>query len=109
MAETNPVESNTLCNNPGKKRRGNPKLKPRWKKGESGNPAGYSHKRRITDALFRKGCMSHAEVAQAWAEQIRAGNIVAIREAIDREEGKVPDKIDVNARIIQVIDDEPDV
>ena len=70
---------------------------PRWKKGESGNPQGYSRNRRLTDAIKRKLSEPGREeqLADAWFEQALSGSYPHLREILDRTEGKVASKVEV--------------
>lgn len=79
-------------------------LKPPWKAGESGNPAGYSASRRVTSALVKMIEKHKGDdlLAQTWfAAAIgdpkllngRKPNFQFFKELLDRIEGKVPDKL----------------
>lgn len=45
------------------------------------------------DALLKR--IDPTRIAESWAEQIEQGNWPAIKEAIEREDGKVPDRLDL--------------
>ena len=85
---------------------------PRWKKGESGNPHGYSQGRRITNALKRKLCEPGREnqLVDAWFEQAVNGSYPHLREILDRTEGKVASKVEVTENKIDwsALDNEGD-
>ena len=101
MADT----SNTVASNRPSKRK--PPGPPRWKKGESGNPKGYSEARRTFQAL-NKLC-DQTQVAEAWAKLIQAGVWPAVKEAIDRADGKVPDKLEATTETtVRVVREDPD-
>lgn len=72
-------------------------LKPPWKPGESGNPAGYSRNRRLTDAIKRKLSEPGREdqLADAWFDQALNGSYPHLREILDRTEGKVANKVEM--------------
>lgn len=85
---------------------------PRWKKGESGNPQGYSQKRRITDALKRKLSEPGREdqLVDAWYDAAVNGSYPHLREILDRTEGKVASKVEVTENKIDwsALDNEGD-
>lgn len=76
-----------------------------FKPGESGNPGGRPRTKPLTDALralldLPPGKDPKPEnnwdvAAQAWFNKIRAGDLVAMKEALNRLEGKVADKVEI--------------
>jgi hypothetical protein len=72
-------------------------LRPPWKPGQSGNPAGYSRGRRLTDAVLKliddEG--AEEEIARKWLDAIRSGDFRYFKEFIDRVEGKTVDRHEV--------------
>lgn len=87
-------------------------LQPPWQPGQSGNPAGYSARRRVTDALVKVIAEKGADhpLAMTWLA-MALGDTAALKgrkpdfrffkELLDRTEGKVPDKL-------AVVDEDPD-
>jgi hypothetical protein len=78
----------------------NPKtdhLEP-WQPGQSGNPAGYSRKRRATDNLLSLIDRGEADdqIAEMWLKMILSGDFRFFKEYLDRTEGKVPDRLSVS-------------
>jgi hypothetical protein len=67
----------------------------RWKKGQSGNPAGYSRDRRTSAAIVRlideKGATD--AIARVWLKAMLEGDFRYFREFLERTEGKVPDRV----------------
>ncbi len=95
-----------------------------WKPGQSGNPAGGSRKARVTAALRRliKKKGGPDQLAKVWyavmmgdpsvlpADSTNPPEFVWFREALDRIEGKVTDKVEqVGQQTIRVTydDDQP--
>ena len=70
----------------------------RFEPGQSGNPDGRPRSRRVNkallgllDAVDEKSGLTGAEaIAKVWMKEALKGNIFAIREILDRTEGKVP-------------------
>lgn len=76
-------------------------LRP-FKPGQSGNPGGRPKGKSLT-ALLRErldevdpatGKTIAEMVVEGWINAARDGNVPAIKEALDRTEGKVPDKLE---------------
>lgn len=76
-------------------------LRP-FKPGQSGNPGGRPKGKSLT-ALLRErldevdpatGKTIAEMVVEGWVNAARDGNVPAIKEALDRTEGKVPDKLE---------------
>ena len=82
----------------GDKHQKNTHLMPPWKPGESGNIAGRPKDiKYISEALkdlLAKDPVLLKEVIEAMLKQVRLGNIPALKELLDRTEGKVADKIE---------------
>lgn len=79
---------------------GNPNPDPvsgRWKPGQSGNPKGRPPKKPFTEALERIWAkLSHAEheeIAMPLVKKAAGGDISAVKEMVDRLEGRVPNSI----------------
>ena len=78
-------------------------LRPPWTPGESGNPAGYSRGRRVSDALntVLNDLGAHEKLARVWLAKA-VGDKTALgdldpdfryfKELLDRVDGKVPAK-----------------
>jgi hypothetical protein len=75
-----------------------------WKRGQSGNPGGYSKTRRMASALNTYIKLSGAteDIVAALVQGAKDGNIQHIREIFDRIDGKVPTPVEV------IEDDGPD-
>jgi hypothetical protein len=69
-------------------------LKP-FKKGQSGNPAGYSRGRRQVDALMQLIEEENAQpdILRVWLQAIRERDFRYFKEFLDRIDGKVADLI----------------
>ena len=90
-------------------------LKPRWKKGESGNPKGRPPKDISITSLVKEileqegaGGKTHAQlVAEAMVKLAEdchfKGNVAAIKELLERVEGKVPDKHEIETGDISIV------
>lgn len=68
-------------------------LRPPWKPGETGNPNGYSRKRRVTDALVdlldeKKGTADRA-LATRWLSEALKGDPRFFAMLLERIEGKI--------------------
>jgi hypothetical protein len=63
----------------------------RWRKGESGNPKGYSRKRRLIDAFlaYLDETNAHQRVLEAWLQGIVSGDYRYLKELLDRHDGPV--------------------
>jgi hypothetical protein len=63
----------------------------RWKKGQSGNPAGHSKARRFTDRMIREIDARGADdaIIRVWLKAVLEGDFKYFKELIDRVEGKV--------------------
>jgi hypothetical protein len=74
-------------------------LKPyHWLKGQSGNPNGYSRKRREIDhllALIRKK-KAQNEVTERWLQAILDGDYRYFNEFIDRKDGPIQNDTNVS-------------
>jgi hypothetical protein len=82
---------------------------PGWPKGVSGNPGGRPRKKPLTDALreYLDDPKNLARVITAMDKRIRKGDIRAIKELIDRVEGKVSQRVELtgeDGEAIQVAD-----
>lgn len=65
----------------------------RWKPGQTGNPNGYSRKRRQIDdllALIDETAGAERAISKAWLKELLKGNIAHLREYLDRRDGPVP-------------------
>lgn len=66
-----------------------------FKPGESGNPGGRPAKpltQRLLARLFESDESMTKELVEAWIAKALSGDIPALREMLDRTEGKVADK-----------------
>ena len=81
---------------PGKQRMD--KLKPQWEPGQSGNPNGRP-KSSVTTLLKEKD--TH-KIAQKLYEMALEGDLGAIKEYLDRTEGKVSQDLNVKALVAEV-------
>ena len=84
------------------------KLGNRFKKGESGNPAGRAKSTRLTDALREQlaeempnapGKTIAEVIARALIKEAVKGNVQAAKEIADRTEGKPMQKLDVDMSV----------
>ena len=79
-------------------------LMPPWKPGESGNPKGRPKDiKYISEALkdlLAKDPILLKEVVQAMLKEVKTGNIPALKELLDRTEGKVTENIEVKGQIL---------
>jgi hypothetical protein len=66
-----------------------------FKPGQSGNPEGYSRKRRAVDHLLELIAEKSADkaIAQRWLQAILEGDFRYMREYLDRRDGKVAQAI----------------
>jgi hypothetical protein len=87
----------------------------RFKKGQSGNPGGRPKGSGVTGALRRLLEKAHDGrpieelIAERWLKDALAGKPVPLQMLLERTEGKVTDKLDVNASgplTIRVVYDE---
>ena len=93
-----------------------PPVQHRFKKGQSGNPGGRPKGSGVTGALRRllqemhQGRPIEELIAERWLKDALAGKPVSLQMLLERTEGKVTDKLDVNANgpltIRVVYDDE---
>ena len=106
--ETNSEQHSKVAETP--KRRGGPipggpgqlrslaNLRP-FKPGQSGNPNGKP-KKRMTEALLKKLVLKRAnDLAEALLREAQAGNVAAWKEAADRTEGRVAEKIEISGNV----------
>ena len=75
---------------------------PKWKPGQSGNPAGSSKKQRIASELMailaeagKKGAPTLREVCLGLLERAKAGDVAAFNATADRIDGKVAQPVEV--------------
>lgn len=97
MIETGKTEPDVIP--PAKSKRGThlEKFQVRFEKGVSGNPGGRPPSRRVVKALLveldavdeTSGLTGAERVAKAWMKQALKGNIFAIRDILDRTEGRI--------------------
>lgn len=79
--------------------RSNANLKPQWEPGQSGNPAGRPLNS-VTTLLKNRNHEDNQLIADKLYDLALAGDMAAIREYIDRTDGKVVDKhLTVNVAI----------
>jgi hypothetical protein len=72
--------------------------------GQSGNPGGRRKGKSLTTILREKleqidektGKTNAELLVESWFNEARAGNTPALKEALDRTEGKVPDKVEID-------------
>lgn len=78
-----------------------------WKPGQSGNPLGRpKDKKYISEAL--KDLLANdpdllKQVVEAMLREVKSGNIPALKELLDRTEGKVADKIEGTENPVTII------
>jgi hypothetical protein len=74
------------------------RFKPKWK----GGPGGYPPRRRITDALAEliEEKDAYRAIAALWLKEMLGGDFRYVKEAVDRLEGKVADKIEERKEVI---------
>lgn len=78
----------------------------RWKPGQSGNPSGRPKLKLLTDAI-RDALQTEGPggklwvdiVVEKWLQMIFDGDVAALRELLNRLEGRSPLKIDLDANI----------
>ena len=88
-------------------------IKGRWKKGESGNPAGRPPKNLSITSLVKElletedatGKTNAELIAEAIIELAKKKDLPAIRELLDRIEGKVTEKRMISSMIVHVGDE----
>jgi len=105
LKTSKPVKPSPRAQNSGKTARGNPeKIKPFcWKPGQSGNPGGRPRTRFLVEAIRRIAAepndASGRTKAEALAERLWKiafkGSLAAMREIMDRAEGKPEQSINV--------------
>lgn len=77
---------------------------PTWVKGQSGNPSGRPRSKPITDELKRIGEEGGYEaLAKKLFSKAIAGDVRAAQEVLNRVEGKVTDRITVEAGTTDLI------
>lgn len=75
-----------------------------WQKGQSGNPHGANSKKMMRDALNLalsekvKGVKKLRLVAEKLVQKALEGDTVAIKEVMDRMDGKAVQQVDMNIR-----------
>lgn len=73
-------------------------LKPRWKPGQSGNPAGRPKHKTLMEAIREQILAEGAnpsidDIAARYIASMHKGSFQHLKEYIDREQGKVPDRV----------------
>jgi len=83
-----------------------------WKPGQSGNPAGrppvarsFADLLRAELALEKAGQTNRAAIAAKAVQMARAGNLEAMKWVADRTDGKVPERLELEAEHVVTIDD----
>lgn len=79
-----------------------PQLRPyHFKPGQSGNPAGRPKGRSLLSRILEviNDDKEGAEVALAFIEQLKRGSFPHHKEIIERQEGKVPEKVELQADV----------
>ena len=82
-------------------------LRPKpWKKGQSGNPAGYSRSRRITDALIKLIAEKGADdaLAKVWLKKSLEADPRFFAMLLERVEGKVKQTLEIEQAEIKSYD-----
>jgi hypothetical protein len=81
----------------------NDNLRPPWEKGQSGNPKGRPKGRGVTDRLKELLNEDDGKISDALAKSIikaaLKGDYRFVREILDRVEGKVTDKLDIDGEV----------
>jgi len=77
-----------------KQKGGFKKIEPRWKPGQSGNPAGRPVNS-VTALLKNQDPLTNKSICDKLIELAQAGDLPAIKEYLDRTDGKVTDKVAV--------------
>jgi hypothetical protein len=84
-----------------------PPVEFQFKKGISGNPGGRPRTKIFTDAIRRYLHNNPAEadkVAKAILGKMKAGDVSAFREVLDRVEGAVTNQVDLNVTEQGIVD-----
>ena len=74
----------------------------RWLDGESGNSKG-PEKRAVSHLLKNDEKFSNKKLAQKLYELAMEGNMVAIKEILDRTEGKVKEEIEIKSINVTIV------
>lgn len=75
-----------------------PNPETQFKKGVSGNPAGYSRGRRQIDDLIELIGLEKSErdISRIWLQNILDGNFAFLKEYLERRDGKVASSIEIS-------------
>jgi hypothetical protein len=77
---------------------------PTWVKGQSGNPTGRPRTKPITDEIKRLGQEGAFDrIAKMLVDRALDGDLKAAQEILNRVEGKVTDRITVEAGSVDII------
>jgi hypothetical protein len=80
-----------------------PNPKYHWKPGQSGNPSGRPKTKPITDRVraILDDPVEVEKIAKQWLTSVREGNVVALKELLDRIEGRVTDDLAERLRVLE--------